>query len=281
MNISFKKQNRKQNSAFTLVEMLVVITIIAVLLAILITSMGKIQMVAESMKNVSNMKQIVGATITFAGDNGGKIPSAEYPGGMEVPSGMSPDDFFPKYYSLVDGSGKWLDGVIFGELYLKEFDIRSEGEDGDQYQTGGYTFDEDGTHLKGTVFESIQSVKKSPEEKDWHKHSYAMNKGLQFDRIYLSENSSDPYLTEKTLSNILYLPNAMIYITCEENIIDFDDRDLVIETTETRWGSGGKAITGFLDGHVDRLAESDIPDEDPESDIQSSRFWRGVDPENR
>ncbi|HQZ29267.1 MAG: prepilin-type N-terminal cleavage/methylation domain-containing protein [Verrucomicrobiales bacterium] len=251
----------------TLIELLVVIAILAILIALLVPGLNKAKEVAEAVKNTSNLKQIAMATINWAADNGSRLPSPQYPGGMSPPSGVSPEDYFPVNYNL-GTSGLWLDGVVFAEIYLKE------NKDGEKTS---YQVDEDGEHLKGTIFESTQSVKKDPMEKNWHKHSYAMNANLAYDRIYDQVESPDPYLTEKTLSNLLFAPNAMLYIECTEpNVVMFEDRQAIIDTIESRW-DGSKAIVAYLDGHADRLPEREIPDMDIESDIRSSRFWRGVD----
>lgn len=261
-------ENRLLRAGMTLVELLVVIAIIVVLISLLVPGLNKAKEVAEAAKNSSNLKQIATATINWAADNNSKLPSPQYPGGMEPPEGMSPEDFFPKHYNLGE-SGLWLDGVVFAEVYLKE---NKEGE------TATYNVTDDGEHLKGTLFESTVSVKNDPMEEDWHKHSYAMNANLQYDRIYDQIDSSDPYLTEKTLANILFAPRAMLYIDCiESNVVKYEDRKLIVDTIEERW-KGGKAIVAYLDGHVERLSEKEIPNNDPETDRESSRFWRGVDP---
>ena len=253
----------------TLVEILVVIAILGILVSLLVPGLNKAKEVAEASKNTANLKQIGMATIGWAADNGSRLPSPQYPGGMVPPPGVQPEDFFPLHYNLGE-SGLWLDGVIFGELYLKE---DKEGE------VTSYNIDENGEHLKGTLFESTQSVKKNPLEENWHKHSYAMNANLQYDRIYDQVESSDPYLTEKTLSNLLFAPSAMLYIECSEpNVVMFEDRQLIIDTLNQRW-DGGKVIAVYLDGHADRLSEREIPEDDPETDMKSSRFWRGVDSE--
>lgn len=261
-------QKRSLHTGMTLVELLVVIAIIVVLISLLVPGLNKAKEVAEAAKNSANLKQIATATINWAADNNSRLPSPQYPGGMEPPSGMSPDDFFPKYYNLGE-SGLWLDGVIFAELYLRE---NKEGE------VTSYNVSANGEHLKGTLFESTVSVKTNPQEEDWHKHSYAMNANLQYDRIYDQVSSSDPYLTEKTLSNLLFAPAAMLYIDCNDaNVVKFDERQLIIDTIEKRW-DGGKVIVAYLDGHVERLSENQIPEASPETDRESSRFWRGVDP---
>lgn len=253
----------------TLVELLVVIAILGILIALLVPALGKVKEMAEAAKNTSNLKQIAGSTLNWASDHGMRLPSPQYPGGMEPPPGTAEEDFFPEHYNLGE-SGLWLDGVVFAEVYMKE---NKDGE------ITTYEVNEDGDHLKGTIFESTISVKGDPLEENWHKHSYAMNANLQYDRIYDQVSSPDPWLTEKTMSNLLFAPRAMLYIDCiEENVVKHENRDLIVETIEKRW-NGGKAIVAFLDGHAERLSEKEIPEEDPNGDRESSRFWRGVDPD--
>lgn len=268
----------------TLLELLIVIAILGILMAVLVPSLGKGKEVAVALRNTSNLRQIAVATITWAADNGSKLPSPEYPGGIAVPTGSTPDEYYPEYWNVGE-TGLWLDGVVFAHMYIAE-QARREA-DGENYEssggyaeTGGYTFDEMGTHLRSTLFENTRSVTQNPEEKDFHKHSYAMNANLQYDRIYDQVPSDDPYLTEKTLSNLVHAPSAMLYIECSEpNVVRFEDREAIIETGVERWGERGKIITAFLDGHAERLTPDSIPEEDPNGqDRQSSRFWRGVDP---
>ncbi len=103
-----------------------------------------------------------------------------------------------------------------------------------------------------------------------------MNANLQYDRIYDQVQSADPWLTEKTLSNLVFAPRAMLYIdNIESNVVRFENRQQIVDTIEKRW-DGGKVIAAFLDGHAERLAENDIPAGDPRNDRESSRFWRGL-----
>ena len=153
--------------------------------------------------------------------------------------------------------GLWLDGVVYMATY-------PEGGQGDT----------NGSHLRDTVFESYRSVKKNQDQKDWHKHSYAMNSELQYDFLY--KDSSDPKLTEKSLSRIVH-GGALLYIeNTDSNVIDFSDIEAIIETGKYRWTSK-KIIGAFLGGHVVPLSAKDIPTEDPKQDNESSKFWRGVD----
>lgn len=268
----------------TLIELLVVIAILGLLMAILVPSLGKGKEMATALKNTSNLRQIAVSTLLWASENGNKLPSPQYPGGMSNPGPKTDEEYYPAFWNVAEMDGLWIDGVVFGYMYLAE-QARREAEqenygDSGYSSTGGYTFDEDGTHLRSTLFENTRSVTRDPEERDFHRHSYAMNANLQYDRIYEQVPSVDPYLTEKTLSNLVHAPGAMLYIECSEpNVVMFEDREAIIETGVNRWGERGKIITAFLDGHAERLTAEQIPEEDPEADDRvSSRFWRGVDP---
>ena len=242
----------------TLLELLIVISIIGLLAALLIPTMGKMIEIATAQKLTSHLGQISTATTAFAAENGGRLPSPEYPGGMTVPNGVSEEEYFPHI-------GMWLDGPIFTSLY--------PSNSSDETKPLGY-------HLRGTIFENTQSIKQDPLETNWYRHSYAMNANLQYDRLYDNIESSNPYLTEKTLSNLLFAPNAMLFIECTEpNVVMQTDREAIVQTIEEHWGRGGKAITAYLDGHAERLVANEIPSADPENDRDSSRFWRGVDPD--
>ncbi|MEM9283450.1 MAG: prepilin-type N-terminal cleavage/methylation domain-containing protein [Verrucomicrobiota bacterium] len=277
-----KFPNSHQNTyrGLTLIEILVVVAIIGILMAILVPSLGKGKQLAEAMKNTANLRNIAAATLSWASDNGNRLPSPQYPGGM-----LEDEEDFPKYWDLSD-TGLWLDGVVFGYMYLAEQDNREEDEEeeggggegsGGGSNTGGFQVDEDGTHLRGTVFENTMSVKKTPEERNFHRHSYAMNKDLQYDRKYETFDSPDPSLTEKTLSNLHFMPNAMLYIeNRDSNVVEFEDREMILDTMRERWGNT-KVIAAFLDGHAERLRDHQIPVADPLTDRLSSRFWRGVD----
>lgn len=76
MSACFNSKVRSKLSAFTLVELLVVISIIALLLAILMPSLAKAREQAKSIVCASGMKQISLAYNTYGIDNDYKIPIA-------------------------------------------------------------------------------------------------------------------------------------------------------------------------------------------------------------
>ena len=80
---------RPQRIAFTLVELLVVIGIIAVLVSILFPAFGIVREASRTIKCASNLKQIGLALLAYSNDNhGGLINSAVDTGGITYPGGL-------------------------------------------------------------------------------------------------------------------------------------------------------------------------------------------------
>ncbi|NNE91698.1 MAG: hypothetical protein HKN23_08625 [Verrucomicrobiales bacterium] len=268
-------------------EMLIVVTIIAILVALLSPILGNIKVSADAANAIFNLKSITNATITWAGDNGDKLPSPEYPGGD-----VRDEENFPKYWDF-KGTGRWLDGVVFAAVYIEKDITNLDDPDAEakrvaQEEAAANSLATDansaasaGGHLVGTFFESRRSVKVSRGQEDnWYRHSYAMNANLKYDEINKHNGSSDPWLTEKSRAKLVHAPSAMLYIDCSDsNIIMADDLQLIEETMDERW-RGKFAIAAFLDGHVTKLPKRDLPRGNADTEVQASRFWRGVDPDN-
>ena len=68
-----RRQNK--NSAFTLMELLVVIAIIAILAALLLLALSSAKANAQKTSCMNNLKQLATAWTIYNGDNGGTIPS--------------------------------------------------------------------------------------------------------------------------------------------------------------------------------------------------------------
>src|SRR5687767_4744803 len=68
----------RPTTAFTLVELLVVIGIIAILVSLLLPSLNKAREHAKTVQCLSNLKQIVIACNNYSANNGGVVIPGEY-----------------------------------------------------------------------------------------------------------------------------------------------------------------------------------------------------------
>jgi prepilin-type N-terminal cleavage/methylation domain-containing protein/prepilin-type processing-associated H-X9-DG protein len=71
---SYRGRSAHLSSAFTLVELLVVIGIIAILIAVLLPVLRNAREAAQQVKCLSNMRQLATAMVMFASDNKGQMP---------------------------------------------------------------------------------------------------------------------------------------------------------------------------------------------------------------
>jgi len=69
---------RISSSAFTLLEILASIAIVAVLAALLFPAIGKMTEKARTAKCLSNLRQLGGAWLAYANDNGGRLASVAW-----------------------------------------------------------------------------------------------------------------------------------------------------------------------------------------------------------
>src|SRR5436853_7051721 len=68
----------RRRTAFTLVELLIVVGIVALLVAILMPSLARAREQARRVQCASNLRQITLATIMYADRNGGVLPGVAH-----------------------------------------------------------------------------------------------------------------------------------------------------------------------------------------------------------
>jgi prepilin-type N-terminal cleavage/methylation domain-containing protein/prepilin-type processing-associated H-X9-DG protein len=73
----WSSHRRHRRSAFSLIELLVVIGIIAILIAVLLPALTRARLAANTLACKSNLRQLVQATQMFANEHGGYLPKAE------------------------------------------------------------------------------------------------------------------------------------------------------------------------------------------------------------
>jgi prepilin-type N-terminal cleavage/methylation domain-containing protein/prepilin-type processing-associated H-X9-DG protein len=116
-----QKSKQRPTRAFTLVELLVVIGIIALLISILLPALTRARQQASSIQCQSNLRQIGQALIMYAGDYGGSLPPGFYDGAQPVYSTTMTG--LPTTWSVVimpyigKGGNNWTDNFTSGGIH--------------------------------------------------------------------------------------------------------------------------------------------------------------------
>lgn len=130
---------RPRRTAFTLVELLVVIGIIAILVAILLPTLNNARNKAAAVKCASNMRQLVIFCQMFAGENKGFLPRPNLVGDSHTDNEVANVDGFALDGGAV-GKAHWGVGVLWryvqGEATRKEL-LYCPADNGEVTQGGG------------------------------------------------------------------------------------------------------------------------------------------------
>jgi prepilin-type N-terminal cleavage/methylation domain-containing protein/prepilin-type processing-associated H-X9-DG protein len=119
-----------KQSAFTLVELLVVIGIIALLISILLPALSKARAQANNVKCLSNLRQLVILEKMFASDHGGIVPTSTSDQAIPTNPVRLFDPYLQKFYWRKDPSSgnaflaDWASSLM-PYMGLKESDINN------------------------------------------------------------------------------------------------------------------------------------------------------------
>jgi len=210
--------------AFSLIELMIVIVIIAMLTAIGLPAFFSATRRAEWAKVQAQMKSIVTAFHTYSADHDGYMPPAYYPDGRVKAS--------------------WLDTTIFPYVY-PESGFTGEDDEGNEVAYDSVNAD----HLRDTVFVVKASVDTNPEEECYYNHSFLLNRSLVAEATALT-----PEFAPRKITMFEDWTSVMLLTEGPQG-----DHNSVSVTDLTQIEDGLKRYDGkfvhfaFLDGHVEMV----------------------------
>jgi len=270
--------------AFTLVELLVVIGIIAIMISILLPALNKVRDKARAVQCASNMRQIYLACQMFAQDNGGHLPSPGFAGDTVQDAGPSGPVEVARDKNIVwcqkgDGLADFKYGALWryipGESTRRNI-ILCPGDNGEKVRYG-----------------SIRRVGGEGRDFSYSFHAYTMDKNDVRAAYFVGASPKSQILPGIRLGSVrgaaskIYIaeeigPNDTFWLhpmtdTFHGTTQNDDDtpsgrhagqkflnalRNTSVTSREYKaWKTAGRGNQCFFDGHVEPLAPGDILDD--------------------
>ena len=272
--------------AFTLVELLVVIGIIAIMISILLPALNKVRDKARAVQCASNMRQIYVACQMFAQDNGGHLPSPGFAGdaiGNQANGPSAGDETNRDKYVVWCQRGDGLADFKYGALwrYIQGDSTRRNiifcpGDNGEQVRYG-----------------SIVRVGGEGRDFSYSFHAYTMDRNDKRAAYFQGASPKTQILPGIRLGSVrgaaskIYIaeeigPNDTFWLhpmnDTFRGIGQNDDdtpsgrhagqkflnalRNTNVSSREYKaWKTAGKGNQCFFDGHVEPLSPGDILDD--------------------
>lgn len=224
--ITFRKH------AFTLIEMLVVIALIAILAALLYPALGRVRESGRSTRCLSNLRQLHVASINYAGGNGWMPECVSY------------------WHSNGDGTKSHWHGWV--AWYNSSYGSESAGAGGSYawYGANGYSSVTNGSlwgYVKsGDVYYCPTFAMKKNSGRTDTKWSYAMNSQI---------STRDVATVAGQQINLLGMEATKLFLFCDNSLANLGSATypsmLASNNVTARW-HGPKGNMIFVDGHVEQ-----------------------------
>lgn len=228
-------------AGFTLIELLTVVAVIGILMAILVPTVGYVQLKARSIKSTANLSSIGKAMLSYAQENHGLLPAPTF-GSSTAPAG-APGSSNPH-------GGSWLQELI-GPKYL-----------GGAYETNPGTTTIEVTDwppvLTDPQYVSLHAVISEPDVR-----GYGMNIAL-YRADKSNKKASETFPTQRQKQESLPNPGKNIIVGTSNDVIMDPDVDGHFEKDGPNYKNGDPERYGnqgmflFLDGSVEALSGDQV-----------------------